>query len=150
MDSIGRLAPPPQIDLEDARIVLDLLDRPLAENGPLVEHRHLARDLPDELHVVLDDEHRAVNRDRLEQLAGPGSLLVGHPGDRLLDQEQLRARGGHPAAFAPPALAPGRPPRRPKAARGPRRPPCRSRATASRRAPRSRPAHPPWPPAGPS
>src|SRR5712692_1148163 len=57
--------PMTQIDLEHARIRLDLLDRTLAEHGALMHHRHLACDLADELHVVLDDEHRAIGRDRL-------------------------------------------------------------------------------------
>src|SRR6185369_208157 len=77
MDSIGPFALAPQVHLEDARIVLDLLDRALAQHRPLVEHRHRARDLPHELHVVLDDEHRAVRGDRLQQLARPLGLLVG-------------------------------------------------------------------------
>src|SRR5438067_339772 len=97
MDSIGLLAPPSQIDLEDARVALDLLDRPLAQHGPLMEHRHLTRDLPHELHVVLDDEHRPVRGDRLEQRAGPLRLLVGHAGNRLVDQQELRIlRDHHP------------------------------------------------------
>src|SRR6267143_204592 len=66
MDSIGPLAPAPDVDLEDTRIVLDLLDRPFAEHHPLVEHRHPARDLPDELHVVLDHEDRPIRGDLLE------------------------------------------------------------------------------------
>src|SRR5262245_2284665 len=105
MDSIGTLAPSPETDHERARSVPDVRDRPLAETGPLVEHRHLARDLPDELHVVLDDEHRAVDRDRLEQLAGPGSLLIGHAGYRLVDQEQLRVLSDHHADLEPLLLA---------------------------------------------
>src|SRR5437867_5139947 len=66
-----------EIDLEHARIGLDLVDGSLAQHRPLVKDRHLARDLTDELHVVLDDEHRAVGGDRLEQLAGAHRFLVG-------------------------------------------------------------------------
>src|SRR5574341_1730655 len=52
MDSIDRLAPAPEVDLQDARIVLHLLDRPLAEHRALMEHGDLAGDLAHELHVV--------------------------------------------------------------------------------------------------
>src|SRR5437773_7341789 len=45
--SMGFL-PMPEIDLEDPRIRLDLLDRSLAQHRPLVQHRHLARDLANE------------------------------------------------------------------------------------------------------
>src|SRR6266850_2460175 len=87
MDSIARLAPPAEVDLEDARIALHLLHRPLAEHGALVEHGDLACDLPHELHVVLDDEDRPVRGDHLEQLTRSRGLLVGHAGDRLVHQQ---------------------------------------------------------------
>src|SRR5712692_7511032 len=105
MDSIGRLAPPPEIDLEDARIALDLLHRPLAEDRPQVQDRHLASNLPDELHVVLDDEDRPVGGDRLEQPAGPRSLLVGHARDRLVHEEQLGILRDHHPDLEPLLLA---------------------------------------------
>src|SRR2546426_11474548 len=105
MDSIGRLAPPPEVDLEDARVALPLLDRPLAEDGPLVEDRHLAGDLPDELHVVLDDEHRPVGGDRLQQRARPRRFLVGHTRDRLVHEEQVGILRDHHPDLEPLLLA---------------------------------------------
>src|SRR5206468_11264572 len=105
MDSISRLAPPPEIDLEDARIALDLLHRPLAENRSLVQDCHLASDLPDERHVVLDDEDRPIGGDRLEQRAGPRSLLVGHARDRFVHEEQLGILRDHHADLEPLLLA---------------------------------------------
>src|SRR5438067_1797268 len=81
--------PLPEVDLEHARIGLDLVDRAFAEHGALVQHRHLARDLADEFHVVLDHQHRTVGGDRLEQLPGASGLLVGHAGDRLVDEQEL-------------------------------------------------------------
>src|SRR6266478_5230049 len=101
MDSIGPLAATAEIDLEDTRIALDLLDWPLAQHGPLVEHGDLAGDLPHELHVVLDDENRAVRGDRLEQLTRARGLFVGHPGDRLIDQQELRILRDHHADLEP-------------------------------------------------
>ena len=100
-----RLAPPPEVDLEDPRVALDLLHRPLAEDRALVEHGHLAGDLPDELHVVLDDQHRSVGRDRLEQLAGARRLLVGHAGHRLVHEQQLRILRDHHPDLEPLLLA---------------------------------------------
>src|SRR5207302_995885 len=58
-----------QVDLQHARVGLDLLDGALAQHHPLMEHGHLAGDLAHEHHVVLDDEHRAISRDGLQQLA---------------------------------------------------------------------------------
>src|SRR5438552_15120674 len=57
--SMGLLAVA-EVDLEDAWIRLHLLHGAFAEDGPLMQHGDLARDLADELHVVLDDQHRAV------------------------------------------------------------------------------------------
>src|SRR3989441_2230802 len=105
MDSIGRLAPASEIDLEDARIALDLLYRALAEHRPLMEHRDLAGDLPHEFHVVLDDEDRPVGGDRLEQLPRPRGLLVGHAGDRLVHQQELRILRDHHTDLEPLLLA---------------------------------------------
>src|SRR5205809_718266 len=72
-----RLLPLSEVDLEHARIGLHLVDRSLAQHGALMKDRHLAGDLAHELHVVLDDQHRAVRGDRLEQLAGARGLLFG-------------------------------------------------------------------------
>src|SRR5438876_2778946 len=81
--------PLPEVHLEHARIGLHLVDRALAQHGALMEHRHLARDLADELHVVLDHEHRAVGGDRLEQFARARGFLVGHAGHGLVHEQEL-------------------------------------------------------------
>src|SRR5207244_8488501 len=64
------LLPVAEIHLEHARIRLYLIHRALAEHHALMQYRHLARDLANALHVVLDVEHRAIGRYGLQQLAG--------------------------------------------------------------------------------
>src|SRR5712691_518121 len=68
----------PEVDLHHPLILLDLLDRSLAEHAALVEHGHGARDVPNELHVVLDDQHRALLGDGPEQPRRLLGLLVRH------------------------------------------------------------------------
>jgi len=55
-----------------------------------VQARHLDAELAHERHVVLDHDHGAVAVDLLEQLGGLRGLDVGHAGDGLIDQQQLR------------------------------------------------------------
>ena len=50
----------------------------------------LDAELAHEGHVVLDHDHGLVAVDLLEQLGGLLGLGVGHAGDRLVDQQQLR------------------------------------------------------------
>ncbi len=58
-----------EIDLSDTIVRLYLLNRPFANDGPFVQDRHDAGDLPDELHVMLDHDDCMFFRQRLEQLA---------------------------------------------------------------------------------
>src|SRR3989449_10027578 len=67
----------------------------LREHGALVQHRHAVappRDLPDELHVVLDEHYaRARARhDALDERDRPLLLRSGHPGRGLVEQEERR------------------------------------------------------------
>ena len=53
------MKPVAQIDFDDLRVVLDPLHRSFRQHLALVEHGDPVGDVLDELHVVLDDEHRA-------------------------------------------------------------------------------------------
>ena len=64
-----------------------------------------SRDLPDDVHVVLDQEHRVVLRDPLNELGGPPLAFLGHAGRRLIQQQQLRIGGDQHAELEPLPLA---------------------------------------------
>src|SRR3990172_1309046 len=91
IDSMGLGLPSPtDVHLQHPGILLDLFVRPLAEDGALMEHGDFAGDPADELHVMLDHEHRAGRRDLHKQVTGSRGLLVRHPRDRLVDQQEFR------------------------------------------------------------
>src|SRR5262245_24096343 len=87
---VGRRPAPAEIDFHDPVVLLHLVDRALAEDAALVKHRHRPRDTAHELHVVLDHQNGSILRDRPEKLGRLLGLLVGHPGHRLVDQQELR------------------------------------------------------------
>jgi hypothetical protein len=70
-----------------------------------MQHRHLVGDARDELHVVLDDDHRTVPADALEQLGGLLALLGAHAGHRLVEHQQLRLLHQQHADLQPLLLA---------------------------------------------
>ena len=90
-----------QIYLSYPVICLYLLDAAFANDSTLVQDRHDAGDLPDELHVVLDDDDRLFFRQRLEQLTCLLRFFVSHPGDRFVDEEQGGVLQNHHADFKP-------------------------------------------------
>ena len=61
--------------------------------------------LLDELHVVLDHDHRAVLADALQQLGGQLALAHAHAGDRLVEHQQLGVLHQQHADFQPLLLA---------------------------------------------
>src|SRR4029453_12652257 len=79
-----------EVDFAHPRILLDLVHRALAEHAALVENGDPSGQAAHELHVVLDDQHRSIARDGLQQLGGARGLLVGHSGHRLVHQQELR------------------------------------------------------------
>ena len=88
-------------------VVAHLVHRPLGQHAALVQHGDLARDAPDELHVVLDDEDGVPPGELQAQLGGLLGLLVGHAGDRLVEQQQRGSCDEHHADLEPLLLAVG-------------------------------------------
>src|SRR5262245_15294610 len=80
----------PQVDFDDALVVLHGLERALGQDAPFVKHGHRARDRGDEGHVVLDHHERMLAREREEELRRALRLLVAHAGDRLVEEQQAR------------------------------------------------------------
>ena len=72
-----------------------------------MEHGHPLRDRLDELHVMLDDDHRRGLVDFENQVGGLVDLFVGHARRRLVEQDQLGLAGKHGAELDPLALAVG-------------------------------------------
>ena len=70
-----------------------------------MQHRDLVGDVLDEFHVVLDDQHRAVLDDAVEQLGGLGALADAHAGDRLVEHQQVRVLDQQHADLEPLLLA---------------------------------------------
>ena len=73
---------------------------------PLVQHGDLVRDLLDELHVVLDHQHRAVLDDALEQFGG--LLAFARRSCRRPARRASAVPGPGSAACRSPAIASGR------------------------------------------
>ena len=65
----------------------------------------LDAELADKRHVVFDDDDRLVAVDLLEQLSGLQRLGIGHAGDGLVNEEQLRLLCQEHADFEPLLLA---------------------------------------------
>src|SRR5439155_25458550 len=78
-----------QIDFDHLGIALYLAHGALAENLALVQHRHRHGNLPDERHVVVDDEQGVFLGHGHEQFAGAFGLARAHAGDGLVDEQQL-------------------------------------------------------------
>ena len=72
-----------------------------------VAQRLSASDLRDELHVVLDDDDRVAARQLQAQVGGLVGLGVGHPGHRLVEQDQPRLQHQQHPDLEPLLLAMG-------------------------------------------
>src|SRR5229473_8336875 len=87
----------PHIGLAHFRIVRDRLIISLGKHAPAREHGDLVRKVRDDAEIVLDHQHRAVGRHRLDELGDALDILVPHAGGRLVKQEHFRIereRGG--------------------------------------------------------
>ena len=69
---------------------LDFLRRAGDQHAALLQHGHALDQLEQRIHVVVDDDHGAAARDRLEQLDGLDPFARAHAGERLVEQQQTR------------------------------------------------------------
>src|SRR5260221_7893319 len=76
----------PEIDFDDALIVLHVIDRALGEDAALVQHGDAGAQAAHERHVVLDDDNRALARQGEDERRGLLGLAGGHASDRLCAQ----------------------------------------------------------------
>ena len=81
------------------------VDGAFGEHAAFVQHGHLDAEGAHERHVVLDDDHRLLRGDLLEQLGGRLGLGVGHAGGGLVDEQQLRLLREQHADLQPLLLA---------------------------------------------
>ena len=57
------------------------------------------------MHVVLDQQHRVILGDALDEIGGAPLALFGHPRRRLVEQQELRVGRDQHADFEPLPLA---------------------------------------------
>ena len=67
----------------------------------------LRREVEDEVHVVLDQQHRHVGRQRGDDVEDLLALALGHAGDRLVEQQHARPAGERGGDLEQAALAVG-------------------------------------------
>src|SRR5215831_18770627 len=80
-----------EIRADDLRMALDLLRRTGCKRSAIVECENAIRDSGDELHIVLDHQHR--DAEQILDVLDPEGHFVGffdvEPGRRLVEQQQL-------------------------------------------------------------
>src|SRR5689334_11152994 len=84
---------PAEVDVEYLLVLAQLFDGAATEDGTLVQHHHVRVELPDEVHVVFDDDDRRALREVLDEAHRPAGLLARHPGRRLVQQDHLGMAG---------------------------------------------------------
>ena len=95
----------PQIHFDDAFVGRDIVDRAFGQDRAFVQAGHLDAELAHEGHVVLDDDDRLFLVDLLQEFGGLMRLHVGHAGDRLVDEQELRVLRQQHADLEPLLLA---------------------------------------------
>ncbi len=84
---------------------------PSASTAAFVQHGdRRSGDAADEVHVVLDHHHGVLAREREEEFRGALGLLVGHAGDRFVEQQQSRLLHQQHADLQPLLLSMGQQP----------------------------------------
>ena len=78
-----------QVNFDDLGVVLHALHGALGEDLALMQHGHLVGDVLDELHVVLDHQHRAVLDDTVDFVKVSEGL--GAKGYRVSSIEEFKA-----------------------------------------------------------
>ena len=81
-----------------------ILDRAVDQHPAFVHDRDMVRELKHPVDVVLDQQHRQIRRDALDNGADALALRRGKPGERLVQQQHAR-RGGERHAHVEQALA---------------------------------------------
>ena len=82
-------------------------DVALGEDRPVDEHGHPAGEIEDEIHVVLDQQHRHLGRQGIDDVEDLLSLAFGHAGHRLVEQQHARPAGKRHRDLEQAALAIG-------------------------------------------
>src|SRR5262249_3972951 len=85
----SNIALAPQINLDHALVLRDLVDRAFRQHRAFVQASDLDAELAHESHVVLDHDYGAVAIDLLEELGGLPRLGIGHARNRLVDEKKL-------------------------------------------------------------
>src|SRR6516164_427693 len=89
MELTCNIALAPQINLDHALVLRDLVDGALRQYRTFVQASDPDSELAHESHIVLHHDHGAVAVDLLEELGGLPRFGVGHAGDQLVDEQKL-------------------------------------------------------------
>src|SRR6516164_5260515 len=89
MELTCSIALAPQINLDHALVLRDLVDRAFRQHRAFVQAGDLDAELAHESHVVLDHDYGAVAIDLLEEFGGLPRLGIGHARNRLVDEKKL-------------------------------------------------------------
>ena len=74
--SMGGFPFPSEVDLNDAFIILNMVQAAFAENVTLVQDGHFTAELADENHIVFDDEDRVLSSEAEEEFPGFFRFLI--------------------------------------------------------------------------
>jgi hypothetical protein len=91
----------PDVGLDHARIGDDFARNARLDHFAVAEHQHAVADAGDDVHVVLDDQHRdAALVPRVQDEAGHvGLFLLVHAGHRLVQDQEARLGHQGPRQF---------------------------------------------------
>src|SRR5437016_5738376 len=81
---------PPQVHLDHPLILRHLVDRAFGDHGAFVQAGDLDAEVAHEGHVVFDHYDSPIAVDLSEEIRSLACFRVGHAGDRLVDQQELR------------------------------------------------------------
>src|SRR5215472_11909382 len=79
-----------EIGLAHVRVGRDRRVVAFRQNATPREHRDAVGEVSDDAEIVLDHQHGAVGRDRLDERADPRNVLLSHSGGRLVEQQHFR------------------------------------------------------------
>src|SRR5262245_61896823 len=108
MSSASSMSALPEIDVPHDVIVTDLVHAALGQDRAPMEYRDPGREVPDEVHVVLDYDDGRPPVDLAHEVGRSARLGVGHPCRWLVEQYQFGLGRQHHADFDPLAVAVGK------------------------------------------
>jgi hypothetical protein len=95
------MLPPPQVDIENSLIVSKIFDVPFCEHRPLMQDCDFRVESADELHIVLDHDHRGRIGQGSDQTGELAPLFPRHSCGWLVKEKNGRRQTKHHADIEP-------------------------------------------------